>query len=120
MPPSDGAEAGLVALQNDDYWYFLAIGEQGGRRVIRLRRRAGASDPSEGSVLASAALDPSSPVELRISAHGSSYDFDWSMDGKSWRTLLHGADGTMLSTKRAGGFVGAVFGLYTHDAIERE
>ena len=25
------------------------------------------------------------------------------------------ADGTILSTKKAGGFVGAVFGLYAHE-----
>jgi alpha-N-arabinofuranosidase len=28
---------------------------------------------------------------------------------------VKGADGTILSTKKAGGFVGAVFGLYAHD-----
>ena len=43
-----------------------------------------------------------------------SYDFSWSGDGKPWRTLKRGADGTLLSTKRSGGFVGAVFGLYAH------
>jgi hypothetical protein len=31
---------------------------------------------------------------------------------------VHGADGTVLSTRRAGGFVGAVFGLYAHSGGE--
>jgi alpha-N-arabinofuranosidase len=118
-PPNDASEAGLLALQNAEYWYFLAVGREGGKRAIRVRRRSGAADPSAGTILASAPLDSASPVELRISAHGASYDFDWSSDGERWHSLVHGADGTVLSTKRAGGFVGAVFGLYTHDGEEK-
>lgn len=68
-----------------------------------------------GTVLASAPLTASSPVELRINARGGSYDFDWSSDGRHWHSLAKGADGTVLSTKRSGGFVGTVFGLYAHD-----
>jgi len=113
-PNSDGAEAGLVALQNDEFWYFLAVGREQGGRVIRVRRRAGAQDAVAGTILASAALASNAPIELRISAHGGSYDFEWSTDGKLWHALVKGADGTVLSTKRAGGFVGAVFGLYAH------
>jgi alpha-N-arabinofuranosidase len=114
-PPADGSEAGLIALQNDEYWYFLAVGREAGERVVRLRRRTGAQDPATGTILASAPLTGSSPIELRINAHGSSYDFDWSNDGRRWHSLAKGADGTVLSTKRSGGFVGAVFGLYAHD-----
>jgi alpha-N-arabinofuranosidase len=62
---------------------------------------------------------PAGPVELRIAAHAARYDFAWSKDGRRWRTLLKDADGTMLSTQKAGGFVGAVFGLYAHDGRRR-
>ena len=112
-PTSDRAEAGIVALQNDEHWYFLGIGRDQGKRVVRLRRRADAQDPAAGAILASAPVDGDS-VELRVSAHGGAYDFAWSEDGRHWRTLVSGADGTILSTKRAGGFVGSVFGLYAH------
>jgi alpha-N-arabinofuranosidase len=113
-PQSDDAEAGLIAMQSDEYWYFLAVGREHGKRVIRVRRRAGGQEAADGVVLASA-LAPSTPVRLRIEAHGPSYDFSWSADGRRWRKLLKGADGTILSTKKAGGFVGAVFGLYARD-----
>ena len=106
----------MVALQNDDYWYFLAVGRDHRRRVIRLRRRAGGRDPMAGTILASQPLPGSGPVELRVAMHGASYDFSWSENGKHWRSLKRGADGTILSTKRSGGFVGAVFGLYAHGA----
>lgn len=110
-PADDGAEAGLVAMQSDEYYYFIGIGSDRGRPVVRVRRRTGADQ----STLAEASLPGTDPVQLRISAHGPSYDFAWSSDGRHWQTLVKGADGTILSTKKAGGFVGAVFALYAHD-----
>lgn len=117
-PSDDGSEAGMVALQNDNFWYFLALGRQDGKRVIRLRRRAGEGDPAAGTILASAPIGANLPIELRISAHGRWYDFDWSTDGHRWNSLLCDADGTVLSTKQAGGFVGAMIGLYAHGGKE--
>jgi alpha-N-arabinofuranosidase len=114
VPDSDGAEAGIIALQNDEYWYFLCIGRERGKPVIRLRRRAGEQEPVQGKVLASAPLPKLAPTQLRIQAHRGSYDFSWSADGRSWHRLLSNADGTVLSTKRSGGFVGAVLGVYAH------
>lgn len=109
-----GAEAGLVALQSDEYWYFLAVGDDHGKPVIRLRRRAGPEEPKIGTVLREEALTvrPGAPVRLRAEARGTVYDFSWSSDGTHWHTLVKDADGTILSTKRAGGFVGAVFGVH--------
>ena len=114
-PPSDAAEAGLVAMQNDEYFYYLAVGRDHGKRVVRLRRRAGGPDAMAGAVLASSPI-PNGPIELRINARGAAYDFGWSADGKSWHLLARNADGTLLSTKKSGGFVGAVFALYAHGA----
>jgi alpha-N-arabinofuranosidase len=37
--------------------------------------------------------------------------FDYAAGGRT-RTLKEGVDATLLSTKKAGGFVGTVFGLY--------
>jgi alpha-N-arabinofuranosidase len=113
-PSSDTAEAGLVAFQNDDHWYFLAVGRDHGKRVVRLRRRDNSG--TAGEVLATAPLPSAAPVELRIAARGAAYEFSWSGDGRRWHSLIRHADGTVVSTKKAGGFVGAVFGLYAHDA----
>lgn len=111
-PSSDDSEAGLVAMQNDDHWYFISVGSDRGKAIVRVYRRAGGA----ASMLASELLGvaPGSPVQLRISAHRSTYDFSWRTGGRHWRTLVKQADGTILSTKKAGGFVGAVFALYAH------
>ena len=115
-PGSDADEAGLVALQSDEFWYFLAVGRSEGRPVIRLKRRAGPQDPVTGTTLKQVRLPiaPGSPVRLRAQARGARYDFSWSSDGRRWDPVITGADGTILSTKRAGGFVGAVFGVHAY------
>ena len=114
--PANGAEAGLVALQSDEYWFFLALAEDGGKPVIRLRRRAGPEEPNTGTIVKQEQLAPpvGLPLYLRADARGAQYDFSWSTDGKTWRMLLKDADGTLLSTKRAGGFVGAVYGVHAY------
>ena len=119
-PSNEESEAGLIAMQNDDYWYFVAVGRDHGKKVVRVRARAGGQSPAEGMVLASAAVPPTGAVRLKIQARGASYDFAWSTDGRRWHQLVSNADGTILSTKRAGGFVGAVFGLYAHDDTQSE
>jgi alpha-N-arabinofuranosidase len=115
---TDDAEAGIVAFQNDEYWYLLAVGRDHGTPVVRVRRRAGEGETADGVILAQAPGGAGS-VLLRIEADGPRYDFAWSRDGRHWRTLLKLADGNVLSTKKAGGFVGAVFGLYAHVGSSR-
>ena len=87
--PSKGGEAGIVALQSDEFWYFLAIAEQDGRPVIRLKRRAGPAEPVTGVTLKQMPLPNrgNKALQLRIEAHGALYDFSWSIDGKRWVTL---------------------------------
>lgn len=117
-PKSDSAEAGIVALQNPEHWYGLLVGRDSGKVVVRVRRRGADGDPASGTILASQVVPGARPIQLRISGHRTSYDFSWSTDGRHWHLLLSGADGTILSTKRAGGFVGAVLGAYAHAAIQ--
>ena len=64
-------------------------------------------------VAAEFALVRTRPERLRpLAARGDRYDFAYAVPGRAWRTLHADADGTILSTKTAGGFVGAVFGVY--------
>ena len=110
-PTRDGDRAGLATLQNDDWFYFLAVGQEAGKPVIELRRRAGPSEAAEGVVIASAPLaGPADATRLRVTARADRYDFAYAAERGDWTTLARDVDGTILSTRTAGGFVGVTFG----------
>ena len=117
-PAKAGDRAGMVALQNDDHFFFLGLTrDENGQDKIVLERRAGPKDPVQGVVVASApvTLKAGAPIRLKITARGGVYDFYYALAAERWRTLKAGEDGTILSTKTAGGFVGALLGVYAHD-----
>jgi alpha-N-arabinofuranosidase len=110
--PGPGEAAGLAILQRDEYWYALLLADAGGgKRELRVLVRDGADQPTGGRLLAKAAA-PDGPLRLRIVAEGARYHFDWAPPGGAWQRLLADADGTVLSSFRARGFVGAMVGPY--------
>jgi len=114
-PTRDGDRAGLATLQNDDFWYFLAVARDGGQTKVELRRRTGTQDAADGVMVAEAPLTTTGPVKLKAVARGALYDFQYDA-GDGWKTLASDVDGTVLSTRTAGGFVGVVFGLHARSA----
>jgi alpha-N-arabinofuranosidase len=113
-PQREGAKAGIVAIQNDEYWFFLSVARKNGRSVVTLERRSGPGDPAGGVELASAPLSAplGAPIDLRIRARGGAYDFFYATREGDWHALREAEDGRILSTHSAGGFVGALFGLH--------
>ncbi|MEM7588320.1 MAG: glycoside hydrolase family 43 protein, partial [Acidobacteriota bacterium] len=114
-PKTPTDEAGLVAVQSDAFYYAFGLsrGEQG-ELVLRVRQRDGEEDPARGEVVAEQPLELASgaPVHLRIDVRGPEVDFAYSLDGESFEAVVTGADGRTLSSMHAGGFVGALIGLY--------
>jgi xylan 1,4-beta-xylosidase len=51
-------------------------------------------------------------VTLQVTANGDDYRFNYSIDGKSFLNLGGTVSGDILSTNEAGGFTGAMIGLY--------
>lgn len=111
-PAAEGDRAGLVALQSPDFFYALTVQRRDGRTVVALERRAGPGDPVHGVLVAAAPAPDGQPLDLRITARGGRYDFAYATAPGQWRTLAADQDGAILSTKVAGGFVGATLGLY--------
>jgi xylan 1,4-beta-xylosidase len=118
QPQRDGDQAGLAAVQNDEFWYAISVAKQKGRRVVQVLRRGGKNEAREGTVVASAPLKRSAgtPIRLRIIARGALYDFQYSEETTGWKTLAADMDGAILSTRKAGGFVGVTFGPYAVSA----
>ena len=113
-PEHDGDRAGLAALQSSDFFYALTVTRRGGAAVVALERRAGPRDPEHGATVATAQVPAGAPLDLRITARGGKYDFAYARSPGRWITLAADQDGTILSTKTAGGFVGVTFGLYAY------
>ncbi|MGA9121121.1 MAG: family 43 glycosylhydrolase, partial [Bacteroidota bacterium] len=112
-PKEDFEKAGLLVFQNETHYYFLCKSLEEGRPVVQLFR---SSDSTDGmDLLASRTLDGAEGTEkivLRIDAEGKTYAFSYSFNRKDWVKVMESVDGTFLSTRVAGGFVGSVFALY--------
>jgi xylan 1,4-beta-xylosidase len=106
--PDAGSAAGLVAFQNENYWYFLGVRRTGSGVELFLEQDAG----KEPRVLKTQALNAKSSLKLKISGDAGDYGFFYDADGKGWRPLLEHQDGSILSTDVAGGFIGATLGPY--------
>jgi xylan 1,4-beta-xylosidase len=120
--PSPGEEAGLLAVQSDDFYYAFGLGtNEQGEPVLRVHRRSGSEDPAEGLVLAERIAGPETRdgVTLKIDIDRARIDFAYSTDGETFHVLLADADARVLTSAVASGFVGAVVGPYAHAAAPR-
>jgi xylan 1,4-beta-xylosidase len=100
-------EAGLVAFQNEKFFYQLTVVQAGGSCCISISSAAG-----EISRLPLKDCPTGGRVYLRMQARGSRFGCEYSLDNQAWTRIGETLDGTHLSTHSAGGFVGAYLGLY--------
>jgi xylan 1,4-beta-xylosidase len=111
-PKREGERAGLVAFQNGSFFFLGKVREKDGSKLC-VAKRAGADEPENGVMLACVPA-PEGPVNLKIAARGGAYDFYYGSKPGEWTALLRDADGSILSTRKAGGFVGTVIGMYAY------
>ncbi|MCF7802957.1 MAG: glycoside hydrolase family 43 protein [Candidatus Marinimicrobia bacterium] len=114
-PRYDGEKAGLLIFQNGDHFYYLCKSSENGRQVVQLFRSV-AEDTATGEMklLNSRFLDDDTgDLWLKITAEGNTYSFHFATEAAQWILLRGELDASFLSTKVAGGFVGAFFALYT-------
>ncbi|WP_109126968.1 glycoside hydrolase family 43 protein [Dyella sp. C11] len=108
VPTETGVEAGIAAFQNERYWYAFGVQRKGKSLLLTLRRHRG----DEVAVVATAALPPGvHTLALKITGNGGVYGFAYNA-GDGWKWLEQHADGTVLSTDVAGGFIGTTLGPY--------
>ncbi|MGJ6967265.1 glycoside hydrolase family 43 protein [Streptosporangium sp. G11] len=96
--------AGLVLFQNDDFHITLVLTAHG----LELTRRSGGTD----TLLARADVVPSGSLWLGVEAHGQDYQARYALRPGEWTDLGAPMDGRVLGSTVAGGFTGAMIGLY--------
>lgn len=106
----ENEKAGLVAFQNEQNFYYLCKSFKNETSVVSLLQ----SNEIGYTEIASKELkDKNSLLNLKIVAKGEFYDFLYSENGEEFQSLKKNVDAKFLSTKEAGGFVGAIYGMYT-------
>jgi alpha-N-arabinofuranosidase len=116
-PASSDEFAGMVAFYNEMHYYALGKTMANGKEVVQLRKSekaSGAGSP-ETTVLAEAPLkgkDIKKPLYLKVEFNAGKYAFYYASKEGDWKLLQDNVDGTFLSTRTAGGFVGVNLGMY--------
>ncbi len=108
LPATGRVAAGIAAFQNENYWYFLGTRRAETGIQVFLERRDGKSTET----IATAQVPQQRLLRLQVKGNAGAYSFLYDMEGQGWKPLMENADGTVLSTGVAGGFVGAVVGPY--------
>jgi xylan 1,4-beta-xylosidase len=105
---AENEKAGLVVFQNEKAYHYLCKSIADDKPVVQLFQSSGDSMKLLTSTpLSSANRD----CYLRVEPMDSIYTMSYSLNGSNW-TKIRDVDGTILSTAKAGGFVGCVIGLY--------
>src|SRR5690606_4609258 len=115
-PKGENEIAGLVAFQSEFFHYFLGKTISDGKPVIRLLKAKKEGDKNVYETLAEQKLESSQdnkPLYLKIEGKGKEYAFYYGTSPDKWNLVLDKVDGTYLSTKVAGGFVGTTIAMYT-------
>jgi xylan 1,4-beta-xylosidase len=109
--------AGIVAFQGERHYYALGKTMSDGKEMVQLRKseKASATGSPETTVLAEAPLkrkDGKKPLYLKVEFKADKYAFYYATKEGDWELLAGNVDGTFLSTRTAGGFVGVNLGMY--------
>jgi xylan 1,4-beta-xylosidase len=109
VPKAAGVSAGIAAFQNETHYLFLGVRRTSGGIEVSLER----ADGGPPMTVAQQALAPDAAgLSLKITGDGARYSFSYDTGGHGWKSLAESLDGRLLSTARAGGFVGVTVGPY--------
>lgn len=106
----ENEQAGLLIFQNEDHFYLLSKSVSKGKPVIQLQ--ASKPNAKATTLIEQIAIPQAATVYLKIEANGKYYNFYYALRPNKWQLLKANADGKLLSTKVAGGFVGSLYALY--------
>ncbi|WP_132219448.1 glycoside hydrolase family 43 protein, partial [Mariniflexile fucanivorans] len=105
----ENEKSGLVAFQNNAYFYYMCKSVAKGKPVIQLFQ----SSENSMNLLIEKPLQLNASLKLKIEAKGAVYHFLYAEENEDFKMLQQNVDARFLSTKQAGGFVGTIYGMYT-------
>lgn len=111
-PASEKDLAGIVCLQNERFNYVFGITKKGKDIYVLLER----TEKGESKIIASKKIEIKKAIKLQVKATGDSYEFSFALNNSDFENLGGAVSGDILSTNVAGGFTGALVGLYATSA----
>ena len=122
-PKSEKDLAGVVALQNEGSNYVFGITKKDKDYYIVLQKNSWPRRRGTiiSELVASTKIDIKKPITLQIKANGDKYEFNYSSSKETdFKNLGGTVSGDILSTDVAGGFTGALLGLYATSANDAQ
>ena len=107
MPNEENEVAGVVLIQNKDFQYRYERALISGKQIIRLIKREGGMEETIAEH-----LYEGKRVYLMVVAYEQALNFSYGKDESCSTVLATDIDARLLSTERAGGFVGTCIGMY--------
>lgn len=104
--------AGIVCLQNEHFNYVFGITKKANDIFIILER----TEKGQSKIIASSKIKITNTIRLQVKAAGDNYEFSYAVNGVDFENLGGIVSGDILSTNAAGGFTGALVGLYATSA----
>jgi xylan 1,4-beta-xylosidase len=107
-PATEKDLAGIVCLQSEKFNYVFGITKKADSYYLLLER----TEKGQSKVISSTEIKLNQPIQLQVKAVGDNYSFNYSLNGTDFINLGGTVSGDILSTNVAGGFTGALIGLY--------
>ncbi|SDF03361.1 alpha-N-arabinofuranosidase [Pricia antarctica] len=113
-PKTEKDMAGVTAYQNEGSNFVFGLTKKGKDTYLVLQKnsRPDRRGSTNSEIIGSTKIETKDLLTLRISADGNEYKFDYSTDGTKFTNVGGTVAGDILSTDVAGGFTGAMLGLY--------
>lgn len=118
MPASEEDLAGITCFQNEKSNYVFGITKKDDEYHILLERNesTGRRGEYKSEIIASEKILLDGSLSLRVEAKGDKYEFSYSLHESEFVNVGGIVSGDILSTDIAGGFTGAMIGLYATSA----
>ena len=111
-PKSEKDLAGIAAVQSEKFNYVFGITRKNNKDYILLER----TQDGSSTILASEEIDLGREIRLRVEADQDDYQFSYAQGNGEFKNVGGTVSGDILSTNVAGGFTGALLGLYATSA----
>ena len=108
IPRNEKDLAGITCYQSEAFNYVFGVTKKADDNYLVLQR----TERGNSTTVASVKVKETTPIKLQVKAEGNNYTFSYATGKDEFKNLGDTVSGDILSTNVAGGFTGAMIGLY--------